>query len=168
MSRVPGIDETTASAGTADDWIHALGLAPHPEGGWYRRIHTSALQVDCGARTRPALTSILYLLRAGEIGRWHRVASDEAWHVCAGAPLELTRADPEFMDIETSRLGPPGLPAIVVPAGHWQTARSTGAFTLCGCTVGPGFDFADFALLAEDPAARATLAARAPGWLDRI
>ena len=157
---------TAVDANGADGWIRALALAPHPEGGWYRRIHTSSLHVACGGRTRPALTSILYLLRAGEIGRWHRVASDEAWHLCAGSPMELTRADPDFMRIETGRLGPPpDEPAIVVPAGYWQTASSTGEFTLCGCTVGPSFDFADFSLLADDDAARSRLAHCAPEWL---
>lgn len=83
--------------------------------------------------------------------------------------MELTRADPEFMRIETRLLGPPpDEPAIVVPAGYWQTARSTGEFTLCGCTVGPGFDFADFALLADDDAARSRLARCAPQWLARV
>lgn len=135
--------------------ITALDLAPHPEGGHYRRIHRSGSQVQPqdNRGERAALTSIYFLLAAGEVGRWHRVASDEVWHHYEGAPLELLIADPGFRHITRHRLGPLNEatePVRVVPAGYWQAAHSTGAFTLTGCTVGPGFDFADFELL-ENP-----------------
>jgi predicted cupin superfamily sugar epimerase len=136
----------------AAELIAALGLEPHPEGGWYREIHRSAHQVmpDDDRSNRAALTTIHFLLVEGEVSRWHRVGSDEAWHFHEGDALELFRTDPEFDDVVRHVLGPLGsgsVPVVVVPAHSWQAARSTGAYTLVGCTVGPGFDFADFELL---------------------
>lgn len=139
------------------EWlVETLGLLPHPEGGHYRRIHASGLQVspEDGRGSRPALTAIHYLLGPGECSRWHRVASDEAWHYIEGAPLALFDADPGFGQVEMRALGPfgPGAePVRVVPHGRWQAARSTGAYTLVACTVGPGFDFEDFELLRDRP-----------------
>ena len=136
--------------------VQALGLQPHPEGGHYRRIHASRLRVspEDGRGARPALTAIHYLLGPGECSRWHRVASDEAWHYIEGAPLALFDADPGFEQVEMRSLGPfaPGAePLRVVSHGRWQAARSTGAYTLVACTVGPGFDFADFEMLRDRP-----------------
>ena len=135
--------------------VDALGLEPHPEGGRYRRFHASTVQVSPvdGRGPRPGLTCIHYLLVAGECSRWHRVASDEAWQFIEGAPLELLEADADFERVETRVLGPfaaDAAPVRVVPAGRWQAARPTGAYTLVACTVGPGFDFADFELLRDD------------------
>jgi len=138
-------------------WLVAtLELQPHPEGGHYRRIHASTARVTPadGRGIRPALTCIHYLLAAGECSRWHRVASDEAWHYIEGAPLALFDADPGFEQVEMRALGPfaPGAePVRVVPHRRWQAARSTGAYTLVACTVGPGFDFADFEMLRDQP-----------------
>lgn len=137
----------------ADALIARLGLAPHPEGGWYRRLYRSTTSVLGPAGERAAATTIVYLLRQGEASRWHRVRADEVWHFYEGAPLTLSRADPELVAIEDFRLGPvdEALPVGVVPAGHWQAARSDGDYSLVGCTVAPGFDFADFMLLADAP-----------------
>lgn len=156
--------ETTPSDPRAAELVRRLGLLPHPEGGWYRETFRSsrAIRPGDGRPARSALTSILFLLADGGASRWHRVASDEAWHFHGGAPLELFRLDAEDADARPVRelLGPAGdadaLPLRVVPAGEWQAARTTGAWTLVGCTVGPGFDFADFAMLAdrEDEAER--------------
>jgi predicted cupin superfamily sugar epimerase len=88
------------------------------------------------------------------------VAADEVWHFYEGDPLELAIANPDATEIKVVRLGPltaQGEPVRVVPAGCWQAARSLGAYTLAGCTVGPGFDFADFVLLRDLGAAEATL-----------
>lgn len=154
----------------ADQLIAQYALAPHPEGGWYRRIYASTLLVSDGARERPAVTSILYLLRAGETSRWHRVRSDELWHFYGGAPLELLRADAAFDRVERLRLGPADAPATAlmhaVPAGAWQAARSTGPYSLMGCSVAPGFAFEDFVLLADEPQAAARLHARWPAYVD--
>ena len=134
--------------------IETLGLAPHPEGGHFREVFRSPdfVQPADGRGARAGLTTIFFLLAGGEVSRWHRVASDEVWHLYEGDPLELLTMSPDLSESLRQVLGPVGngsSPVHVVPAGHWQSARSTGAYTLAGCTVGPGFDFADFALLRE-------------------
>ncbi len=138
----------------AAELINLLGLGPHPEGGYYREMHRSAKTVHYSGVTRSAMTSIYYLLAAGERSQWHRVASDEVWHFYEGAPLELTMASPDALQVRVHRLGPLtecSRPMYVVPAAHWQAAQPTGAYCLVGCTVGPGFDFDDFQLLRDLP-----------------
>ncbi len=125
--------------------IAALGLAPHPEGGHYRETWRHA-PADGG---RGAGTAIYYLLAAGEVSAWHRVDATEIWHFYAGAALTLTiRADGAGTDDDTVLLGADigagETPQAIIPARAWQTARSTGAWTLVGCTVSPAFDFAGF------------------------
>ena len=136
--------------------ITALDLSPHPEGGVFREIHRSTARVEPldGRGERAGLTTIYFLLVSGEASRWHRVASDEAWHFLEGDALELHQADARLESMTTRILGPWGPeaePARVVPAGSWQVARTTGDYTLVGCTVGPGFDFRDFVLLRDLP-----------------
>lgn len=147
---------TARPASRAAELIERLGLAPHPEGGWYRELFRSADQVTrADGAARAALTSIHFLLVAGAHSRWHRVDADESWHHAEGAPLELSCIAPTLDRVDVVRLGPAGdgaTPAFVVPAGWWQCARPTGDYALVGCTVGPGFDFADFALLDDRPA----------------
>lgn len=125
------------------------GLAPHPEGGYYRRIFTSAEQVvrASDGAVRPGLTFVMYLLPAGEVSRWHRLRSDEAWFFHGGAGLELLvlSADGELARTVLDA----GRPHAGVPAGRWQAARPLGAVALVSCAVGPGFDFDDFELLAD-------------------
>lgn len=146
----------------AEELIACLGLSPHPEGGHFRELFRSETTVTAAdGRVRAALTTIYFLLRAGEVSRWHRVASDETWHFYEGEPLELWVADPDGGAPRCLRLGPVGddaRPAAVVPAGCWQAARPLGAYALVGCTVGPGFDFADFSFV--DP--QSPVAARLP------
>jgi predicted cupin superfamily sugar epimerase len=137
-----------------EELIRTLALAPHPEGGYYREIWRGESRVQpCDDRgTRAALTSIYFLLPSGAISRWHRVRSDEIWHHYEGAPLELLLVAPDALRLERRRLGPLApeqAPVCCVPAGWWQAARPLGAYTLVGCTVGPGFEFADFELLAD-------------------
>jgi len=148
----------------ADALIAQFGLAPHPEGGWYRRLYRSETEVNTPAGPRAAVTTIVYLLRAGETSRWHRVGADEIWHFYEGAVLELIRADAMLNTVEVTSLGPAGTspPVSAVPAGQWQAARGRGDYTLVGCTVAPGFDYADFALLADDAKASALLRRRYP------
>jgi predicted cupin superfamily sugar epimerase len=134
--------------------ITRLGLQPHPEGGWYREVFRSAQRVSSGARERAALTTIYYLLERGQWSRWHVVASDEPWHFHSGAPLELHVYEPSQRLLGTHRLGDAagGAEALcAVPAGHWQAARSLGGYSLVSCDVGPGFEFADFRLIASLP-----------------
>ena len=147
----------TSAADRSATLMATLGLVTHPEGGSYSEVYRSAAAVkpSDGREPRSALTTIYLLLRQGEISRWHRVQSDEAWHFYEGAALDLYMLPPDLSTPQRVRLGPvaPGQrPVAVVPAGWWQAARSSGGYTLTGCTVGPGFDFRDFGLAAEDPA----------------
>jgi len=139
--------------------IRLLDLQPHPEGGFYRRIYASDSRVlrQSDQLERRALTSIYYLLPAGACSRWHRVLSEEAWHFYEGAPLELLSFAADGSGGSSLRLGTlaEGLSlAHVIPAGWWQAARSLGDYSLLGCTVGPGFEFEDFTLLADIPEAQ--------------
>jgi len=132
---------------SADDVIALLDLQPHPEGGHYRETFRDAATVAHG---RAASTAIYFLLRAGEISRWHRVDAAEAWHWHAGAPLALAISDAAGRT--TVRLGADlstgERPQAIVAAGAWQQATSLGAWTLVGCTVAPGFVFSGFELAA--------------------
>jgi len=132
--------------------IERLGLQPHPEGGFYRQIFRSSIEVlpQDGRDRRPALTTIYFLLPSGAHSRWHRVRSDEVWHFYEGASLDLWQLSPSLDRLDRVALGPldeARSPAHVVPAEHWQAARSNGAYTLVGCTVGPGFVFDDFEMM---------------------
>ena len=146
--------------------ITALGLSPHPEGGYYGELYRSnAIVLPADRRgPRAALTTIYFLLTGDTLSRWHRVQSDEVWHFYEGAPLDLWLASPAGDAVDRHRLGPldgTQRPVWTVPGSWWQAARSTGAYTLVGCTVGPGFDFSDFALAADQPAAARALGAHA-------
>jgi predicted cupin superfamily sugar epimerase len=127
---------------SADEIIRLLGLAPHPEGGHFRETFRDAV-VD-GARA--ASTAIYFLLREGEVSRWHRVDAVEIWHWYAGAPLVLSIADDAGRrDVTLGiNLDAGERPQAAVPAHAWQQAKSLGAWTLVGCTVAPGFEFAGF------------------------
>lgn len=147
--------------------IEQLGLAPHPEGGYYRELFRSPLAVQPGDErpARRALTTIYFLLPAGEHSRWHQVRSDEVWHLYEGGPIELLVSPPGFPTVERVLLGPPGTtlgPCHTVPAGWWQAARPRGAYALAGCTVAPGFEFADFRFVREAPEELARLHALSP------
>jgi predicted cupin superfamily sugar epimerase len=147
--------------------VATLGLVPHPEGGYYGELFRSASPVypADGRGIRPALTTIYFLLGTGAVSRWHRVLSDEAWHFYEGAPLDLWLASPDGHEARQHRLGPlegSRRPVLTVPSGWWQAARSTGSYSLVGCTVGPGFDFEDFALARDHPSSAAALRARHP------
>lgn len=129
--------------------IRALGLEPHPEGGHYRETFRDP-RTQGG---RSVSTAIYYLLRAGEISRWHRVDAAEIWHWYAGAPLLLTVSEASG-PARNARLGPAlasgERPQIIVPTGAWQMAQSLGAYTLVGCTVAPGFVFDGFEMAPPD------------------
>jgi uncharacterized protein len=130
--------------------IAALGLQPHPEGGHYAETFRDAPEGGRGHST-----AIYFLLRRGQKSAWHRVRdAAEVWHFHAGAPLKLALAGPDGGRPETQVLGADLLagerPQAVVPANWWQSAESLGDWTLVGCTVAPGFDFAAFELAAPD------------------
>lgn len=139
---------------TADEIIETLQLEPHPEGGYYRQTFR-----DTAGGARGHSTAIYYLLRAGERSHWHRVRdAAEVWHFYAGDPLVLRMSvdggAAEGRAVRETVLGPDLLagqrPQAVVPADVWQSAESRGAFTLVGCTVAPGFEFAAFEMAPPD------------------
>ncbi len=131
---------------TAADVTRLLYHNPHPEGGLFRETFRDARAVEDG---RAASTAIYFLLARGERSRWHRIDAAEIWHWYAGAPLELEIAHEDGRR-ETVRLGSDlssgERPQAIVPAQAWQAAQSLGDWTLCGCTVAPGFEFARFEL----------------------
>lgn len=144
---------------SAAELIDRLELAPHPEGGHYRQVYAADEAIPATALPdrfggdRPFSTSIYYLLASGERSRLHRIASDELWHFYEGAPLTIVTLDDDGCRRDL-RLGP-DLAAgeryqLVVPAGRWFGAAlsdpTPDAFALVGCTVAPGFDFAEFEL----------------------
>jgi len=134
---------------SADDIIRTLGLKPHPEGGHFLETHR-----DVCKDGRAASTAIYYLLARGERSHWHRVDAAEVWHYYAGSALQLEIAASGHGPIERVTLGADlaagERPQAVVPAHAWQAAHSTGDWTLVGCTVAPGFDFAKFEMAPKD------------------
>ena len=139
---------------TFDDMVAAWQLQPHPEGGWYREVQRSAIQVQRpdGAQ-RSAITTVLFLLQANDVSRWHRVdGGDEIWTFISGAPLSLFRHRQEANTSEELELSSVN-PVACVDAGVWMAARSQGDHSLVSCCVGPGFQFDDFAMLRDQPIA---------------
>lgn len=147
--------------------ITRLQLQSHPEGGWYREVFRSQAQVQPQDTRplRPAITSIYFLLEAGQYSRWHKVMSDEAWVYLEGAPLDLWSWDAISGQVCQVQLGPVNTkpdgshcstaePQHVINAGLWQAARphqdAHQGFTLAACMVGPGFDFSDFEMMRPD------------------
>ncbi len=133
-----------SAAMDADEIITALGLEPHPEGGWFAETFRAPAEEG----VRPTSTAIHFLLREGERSHWHTVDADEIWLHHAGAPLILRTSGGAA--IAEHRLGPDiatgEQPQVVVPAGAWQSAASTGAWTLVSCVVAPGFEYSGFRL----------------------
>jgi predicted cupin superfamily sugar epimerase len=132
---------------SAAEVIRLLELQPHPEGGHYRQTFRDSRALEGG---RPASTAIYFLLARGERSHWHKVDAVEAWHYHAGAPLLLEVAATARGPIERFILGSDlargQRPQAIVPAETWQAAQSLGDWTLVGCTVAPGFEFAGFEL----------------------
>jgi predicted cupin superfamily sugar epimerase len=138
-------------------WIDRLGLSPHPEGGYYRVTYTSDLILPQSALPsafqgdRSASTAIYFLLDGSDFSAFHRIASDELWHFYAGSALVVYVIDTDGNC--TERLLGEGAEAgevfqAVAPAGCWFASRvkDRAGYALVGCTVAPGFDFADFEL----------------------
>lgn len=127
-----------------------LRLEPHPvEGGYFRRTYTSAGTIDLPRGTRAQGTAIYYLLEQGTFSEMHTLASDEIFHFYLGDPVEMLQLHPDGGSALYT-LGPDLLAGqhlqLVVPAGVWQGTRliGDGKMALLGCTVTPGFDFADY------------------------
>jgi len=124
--------------------IQRHGLTPHPEGGWYRETYRATRTLP--GTERSVCTAILYLLAAGQRSRLHRIDADEIWHFHRGDPLqiiELVRDSPARVTLLSAEQ-----PQVIVPAGVWFGALPApgSRWTLCGCTVSPGFEFSAFEL----------------------
>lgn len=145
----------------ASDWIQRLNLQPHPEGGYFRETYRAEESV--GGENLPARfggarafsTAIYFLLEAGQFSAFHRIKSDEVWHLYAGGPLEIIAITPDGAAL-SERLGvnlaQGEQPQRIVPAGHWFASRPAAGvpYALVGCTVAPGFDFSDFEMASRD------------------
>jgi predicted cupin superfamily sugar epimerase len=148
--------------------VAELRLQPHPEGGRFREVFrsTDTVQPGDGRALRSAITTIDFVLARGECSAWHRVRSDEVWHLLEGGPLRLWSMPPAHDAIHLATLGAldggGSAPRHVVPAGWWQAAEALDDYAYVGATVGPGFDFADFAFLRDDAVASARLVALRP------
>lgn len=130
--------------------IAALGLAPHPEGGWYRETWRAA----AGEDERSGGTAILFLLEAGQRSHWHRVDAAELWLWHAGSPLAVL-VEQENGGSQEFALGGDVAggyqPQCLVPASRWQSTEARAGWALVSCVVVPGFEFSGFELAA-------------PGW----
>lgn len=149
----------------ASELLTTLNMRPHPEGGHYVELYRSARRIEVLERKveRSAISAIYFLLAGEAYSRWHRVMSDEMWHYHEGDPIELVMLDQR--GLRRVRLGPVSgetRPTVIVPAGTWQTGRTTGAYTLITCTVGPGFEFTDFTLAVDYPDVAARIASAGP------
>lgn len=154
---------------TAEEIKALLNLEPHPvEGGWYRRTYTSAGTVAIERGVRAHGTAIYYLLEQETFSEMHKVAADEIFHFYLGDPVEMLMLYPSGHSVRLT-LGPDleagERPQILVPAGVWQGERLVdgGKLALFGCTVTPGFDFADY-----ESGVYADLAAKWPAEAERI
>ena len=140
---------------SADFWIQHLKLEKHPEGGAYARVYTSSLQLKRSALPkdfngdRAVCTHIYYLLQQNEFSTFHRIQSDELWHFYDGDALKIYEIDKDGnltehllgLEIEKAQS-----PFCVVKGGNWFAAEliTDSNYALVGCTVSPGFDFAEF------------------------
>ncbi|MEO0415332.1 MAG: cupin domain-containing protein [Verrucomicrobiota bacterium] len=140
---------------TAEYWIDHLMLEAHPEGGFFRETYRSADAISQSALPdrfsgdRSASTGIYFLLRSGEFSHLHRIASDEMWHFYAGSSLtvHVIHSDGRYESIALGADVANGESfQAMVPAGAWfgATVDQPDSYALVGCTVAPGFDFADF------------------------
>ena len=131
--------------------VRLLDLKPHPEGGHYRETFRDS---HCDATGRAVSTAIYFLLARGERSHWHRVDAVETWHYHAGTPLRLSLCENLEAPARHVVLGRDLIggerPQAIVPAQVWQAAESLGDWTLVGCTVAPGFDFAGFEMAPQD------------------
>jgi uncharacterized protein len=151
------------TAMNVDDWVRILALKEHPEGGWFRETWRSPIAVRTSDpdASRPSSTAIYYLLGRGGFSAFHRLIFDEVWHHYEGAPVEihiLSACGTHEVRLLGHDYAAGQRPQCAVPAHCWQGARVVGqGVALCGCTMGPGFDFSDFEL-----ASRPALTAQYP------
>jgi len=148
-SNVQAADEGGTGDARAGAIIAALGLEPHPEGGWYRQTWAA----ESGKGERAGATAIHFLLEAHQRSHWHKVDAAELWMWHAGAPVTLSIAPDDTGPVTEHCLGADVLageaPQVLVPTGHWQAAAPLGGWSLVSCVVSPGFEFAGFELAPE-------------------
>ena len=134
----------------ANEIIRMLNMQPHPEGGHYVETYPK----PGGGASRPTSTAIYFLLQADEVSAWHKVDAEEHWLWHAGSAVALTQSPPHGKGAEAVTLGPDlrsgQRPQWSIPADHWQTAESLGAWSLVSCIVAPGFRFSGFELAPPD------------------
>jgi len=140
---------------TADYWISHLKLDIHPEGGAYARVYTSSLLINKESLpenfqgSRPVCTHIYYLLQPNEFSAFHKIQSDELWHFYDGDTLTIYEINNDGLLTEHllgKNIEEGESPFCFIKAGNWFAAslEPGGNFSLAGCTVSPGFDFAEF------------------------
>ena len=141
---------TTTSSGsrpTVDELVKFYDMKPHPEGGYYVETYRSSISYETTRGPRVASTAILFLITKDSISHFHRLTSDEGWHFYEGDPLRLLQIAPDGTLTETI-MGRQMLKGQkvqhIVPAVDWFASTSFGEYSLVGCTVAPGFEFADF------------------------
>jgi hypothetical protein len=138
-----GLGKDNIMPNRVEELISALGLTPHPEGGWFRETYRSAMS-----------SSIYYLLGKGQFSAIHRIASDEIWHFHEGGNLRIVAIAPDGNKHEwiLGKASESAMPQVVVPAGWWFAAELTaesgnaGDYALAGCAVSPAFEYKDFEL----------------------
>lgn len=140
---------------TPQYWIENLNLQQHPEGGWFKEIYRDLELINVFAQNtikpvlRNASTSIYYLLEDNDFSAFHKIKSDEVWHFYTGnSAIEIRWIENETLHKKVLGNNPESGEnfQVVVPKNCWFAAsvvNKTG-FVLAGCTVAPGFDFADF------------------------
>ena len=159
---------------TAEDVIRLLHLQPHPvEGGFFRETYRSAATLPGSVLPhhrgpRSVSTAIYYLLKPGHVSELHVLPGDEVFHFYLGSPVRMLQLWPDGSGREVvlgSNVAAGQVPQLVVPGGVWQGTRLLGGdgFALLGCTVAPGFDYADYR-----SATRAELTARWPTFAEQI
>ena len=134
-------------------WIDRLDLKPHPEGGHYKEVFRSEKMIDVKQGNRSVSTSIYYLLEKGERSTFHSLLSDETWYFHDGDPVEIVviDADGKLTTHTVGMLQDKDVHLqLTIPAHCWFAARSLGGYSLVGCHVAPGFDFADFTIASEE------------------
>ena len=149
--------------------IDKYKLVPHPEGGYYAVVYESKQAVTSPVvnKDRKAITHIYFLLLKGQVSLFHKVAHDEIWNFYEGDPIKIIKYS--GTQVEEAIIGSGCIDyAAIVEGGVYQAAQSTGAYSLVGCTVAPGFEFEDFSFLRDEFENKEKLLKNFPGYLKFI
>lgn len=151
---IANLPKSPEVSGRVKEIIQLLGLEPHPEGGYFKQMFRSGVDVVLkdNRGDRRALTHIYYLLSKGDESVWHMVKSEEIWNFYEGDGLELRLLkleDKEEQVVNLGQLNGSQVPSFVIPANVWQTAKPLGEYALVGCIMAPGFEWDDWKILPE-------------------